>query len=99
MTASAPILRPATIHIWSGAFASQALAFAHLMDLGIDDLDRFEVLAANDAGRLDHFGVSGFVPGADQSLVLQVAALNSPAPFQDSDHLTYLGAYSGQRYE
>ena len=99
MPVAPPKLVPATIHIWCGSFASQALAFAHLMDCGIDDLDRFEVLAAGDARRLNHFGLADVPEVTEGVLILDVGAMGAVAPFQDTQHLTYLGAFKGQRYE
>lgn len=94
-----PKLSPATVHIWCGTFASQALVFAHLMDCGVEDLDRIEVLAPGEEARLKHFGIADRPEGSFGSLVLDVAAFESPAAFGDTEHLTYLGAFEGRRYE
>lgn len=78
---------------------SQALAFAHLMDCGVEDLDRFEVVGADETARLAHFGVTDVTAFAEGVLILDVSARDAPAPFQDTVHLRYLGAFKGQRYE
>ena len=97
MNGSAPKLRPATIHLWRGAFQSQSLVFAHLLDLGFDDLDRVEVLGAAEKARFRHFGVSN-PPAGDGVFVLIASDFGDPAPFEDTEHMTYVGAYTGRRY-
>ena len=99
MAETRPKRVPATVHIWCGAFASQDLVFAHLMDCGMEDLDRIEVIAPGEEARLRHFGVLEVPRGAAGTLVLDVAKWETPMPFEDTEHLTYLGAFAGRRYE
>lgn len=92
----------AAIHLWCGDFASQQLAFAHLLDAADRagaalDLDAVDVIPRADATRrLAPYlgGNTPPIPGA--TLVLLAAPPGTPAPFGDTDRLRYIGCRDGQ---
>ncbi|MEL7104866.1 MAG: hypothetical protein AAGM21_03030 [Pseudomonadota bacterium] len=93
---------PASIHLWSGAFASQQLAFAHLLDmtdaLGVSlDFDQIEIIPAQTfATRAAPYFATlpDVTPGP--MTVLYACPVDTPCPFEDTEHLTYLGCHQGQ---
>lgn len=97
MDGLAPKIRPATIHLWTGAFQLQSLVFAHLLDLGFDDLDRIEVIEASQVARFRHFGLMAPRQG-EGVYVLLASNFGAAAPFEDTQHMRYLGAFAGRRY-
>lgn len=92
---------PAAIHLWTGDFASQQLAFAHLLDAadvaGVAlDLDQVEVVPLGEAAlRLAPYLGRDLPPGLGPITVLLAAAPGTPAPFGDTSRLTYLGCREG----
>jgi len=92
----------AAIHLWCGDFASQPLAFAHLLDAADRtgaalDLDAVEVIPRAEAARrlAPYLGDdTAAIPGT--TLVLLAAPPGTPAPFGDTDRLLYLGCRDGQ---
>lgn len=97
-----PVTHSATIHLWSGEIASQQLAFAHLLDvtesMGVElDFDQIEVIPADAfATRTAPYFTEppNLTPGP--MTVLYACPLGTPCPFENTDHLTYLGAHEGQ---
>ena len=94
--------QPACIHLWSGDFASQQLAFAHLLDtadrVGVPlDLDDVEIIPAPEATRrlAPYFDTS--LPEVRGPVVILLAtAPGTDAPFTDTERLAYIGAYEGR---
>ncbi len=92
----------AAIHLWCGDFASQQLAFAHLLDAADRagaalDLDSVEVIPRAEAPRrlAPYLGADiPETPGA--TLVLLAAPPGTAAPFRDTDRLRYLGSREGR---
>ena len=94
--------RAVDVQVWAGDFASQQLAFAHLLDCADRagaalDLDRVEVVPVRDAARLAHvFGDRAAevarAAGARDTLVLLVGA---GAPFGATARLDDLGVHPG----
>ncbi|MEM9709598.1 MAG: hypothetical protein AAF871_12510 [Pseudomonadota bacterium] len=94
---------PAAIHLWSGDFASQQLAFAHLLDAAdfsdaVIDMDAVEVIpAAKAALRLaPYLGTEiNDLPDAP-TLILLAAPPDQPPPFEHTALLRYAGCRSGR---
>ncbi|MDJ1006669.1 MAG: hypothetical protein QNJ13_02500 [Paracoccaceae bacterium] len=92
----------AAIHLWSGDFASQQLAFAHLLDAADEagtalDLDAVEVIPPAEADRrlAPYFGaerpkVSG------PTLILLATPPGTPPPFKDTARLRFEGTSGGR---
>lgn len=97
-----PITHLASIHLWSGDFASQQLAFAHLLDtsdrLGVElDFDQIEVIPdhAFATRAAPYFPIlPNVMPGP--IVVLYACPVGTPCPFAGTDHLAYLGCFEGQ---
>jgi hypothetical protein len=93
---------PASIHLWSSDFASQQLAFAHLLDAADRmrtalDLDAVEVIPVAEASRrLTPYLGSDLPDLPGPILVLLAAPPGAPAPFTDTEHLRYLGTWAGR---
>lgn len=93
--------QPAAIHLWSGDFASQRLAFAHLLDAADRagaalDLDAVEMIpAAEAARRLAPYLGSDLPAFPAPMLVLLATPPGQSAPFGDTEHLTFLGTRAG----
>ncbi len=96
-----PQKRPAAIHLWSGDFASQQLAFAHFLDsadrAGVTiDLDQVEVIPSQDhARRLAPYLEDTPDVAPDKTVVLYAAPTGAPCPFENTVRLTYLGCHDG----
>lgn len=92
---------PATLHLWSGDFASQQLAFAHLLDSAEErgqvlDLDAVEVIPISEAPRRLAAYLGSDLPSfSGPVIVLLAAPPGSPAPFGDTGHLRYEGGLPG----
>ncbi len=91
----------ATIHLWGCEFASQQLAFAHLLDVSDRtktslDLDEVEVITGTDKSRrlAPYFEVVPSVPSSPM-LVLLACPEGACCPFEETEHLTYIGAFAG----
>ena len=94
--------REVAVAVWAGSFASQQLAFAHLLDTaeaaGLDlPLDRVEAVPRDARRRLEHIlgpetdAVLARAGSAD-TLVLLVDA---PAPFGSTERLAWIGVFPG----
>ncbi|MEO1238782.1 MAG: hypothetical protein AAFW64_03790 [Pseudomonadota bacterium] len=96
------VKHPASIHLWSATFASQQLAFAHLLDVAEQtgttlDFDQFEVIP-------DHSFTQRAAPYFEDlpdvtvgpMTILYACPVGTPHPFKDTVHLTYLGCHPGQ---
>lgn len=96
------VKHPASIHLWSGDFASQQLAFAHLLDtadrLGVEmDFDQIEVIPDHTFATraAPYFSTLPDVkPGP--IVVLYACPVGTPRPFEHTEHLAYLGCFEGQ---
>ena len=92
---------PATLHIWSGDFASQQLAFAHLLDCAeesgqVFDLDAVEVIPiAETRRRLAPYLGRDLPSFSGPVIILLATSPGSPAPFTHTRHLRYEGAFPG----
>lgn len=92
----------ASIHLWAGDFASQQLAFAHILDaadtVGVKiDVDAWEVIPLDSAHRRLAPYFSGPPPTPNSPTIILYAALEgADPPFRDTALLTYCGGYSGQ---
>lgn len=92
---------PATLHLWSGDFASQQLAFAHLLDSAEEvgqcfDLDAVEVIPLSEAPRRLAPYLGSDMPSFSGPVVILLATSpGSPAPFAHTRHLQYEGALPG----
>lgn len=92
---------PADIHLWTGDFASQQLAFAHLLDaadragaaLNLDDV---EVIAEGDRARrlAPYFDTLPDLPSAPITILLATPP-GVPCPIGDTPMLRYLGCHAG----
>lgn len=97
---------PAEIMVFTGRFASQPLAFAHLLDTAPDlNLDHVEVVApANARKRLSPYFedaavtriLDGAGPGESIVLILPAAFAGECCPLDATDHLAFLGALRGR---
>lgn len=93
--------QPAAIHLWSGDFASQQLAFAHLLDIADRtgsalDLDAVEVIPVAELPRRLAPYLDGAPPTCDAPmLVLLAGPPGTDPPFQSTGHLRYLGSRAG----
>lgn len=94
--------KPAKIHLWTGDFASQQLAFAHLLDVADKvgaslDLDQVEIIQLPEAARrlAPYFvGELPIVPNA--TTVLLATPPGSQCPFKDTNFLRFLGSFEGR---
>ena len=88
---------PATIHLMGGDFASQPLAFAHLLDASeaqttLLDFDHIEVLQKPFDTRLAHW----HLPDPQTPHQTLIAFLpGSGGPLQPTQHLETIGAFEG----
>jgi hypothetical protein len=101
---TAPARRPASIVVMAGRFASQQLAFAHLLDVAdrtgaTPDFDAVDVVQGSAARRLSHYFDTDTVAailsageGCDTFVVL-----TDPDAFAAADtaHLRCLGRFAG----
>ncbi|MEX3016695.1 hypothetical protein [Gymnodinialimonas hymeniacidonis] len=89
---------PADITIFAGDFASQPLAFAHLLDTAPDlDLTHVEVIQSNHTARLSaYFSPVPTLP-TDGTLILILPAAHAglACPVTETAHLTPLGTFRG----
>lgn len=104
MTGYARHTLPADISVFAGAFDSQPLVFAHLMDVAPGlDLDHVEVILGDDpAARLGPYFPPDTVAllaakarGAALVLVLPAAFEGLHCPFRETDRLSPLGTHRG----
>jgi hypothetical protein len=102
---TAPVRRPASIAVLAGRFASQQLAFAHLLDVadvlgGQPDMDTIDVGQGDTSEtRLRHYfdeGTVGEILSAAQGCDT-IVLLTDPSAFPQSDtrHLRWLGVFPG----
>jgi hypothetical protein len=102
-----PVRRPAVLAVMAGRFASQQLAFAHLLDVAdragaTPDLDDVDVVQGPAARRLAHYFDTDIVAsilsageGCDTYVVLtDPGAL----PEADTAHLRWLGRFPGHLF-
>ena len=90
------------VQVWAGDFASQQLAFAHLLDCADRagaalDLDRVEVVPAGDRARLAHVlgDRAGAVMRAAAARNTLVLLVGGGAPFGATERLDDLGLHPG----
>lgn len=91
---------PADIAVFAGEFASQPLAFAHLLDVAPDlDLTHVEVIQTNHGARLgaylDADQVAGLPREGTLVLILPASHDGIGCPIRDTPHLTALGTFRG----
>ncbi|MEM7641756.1 MAG: hypothetical protein AAF366_04440 [Pseudomonadota bacterium] len=94
-----------TIRVLAGPFASQQLAFAHLLDAaqrdGLSpDFDHVEVVDPGQTARLRHIFDADLVDmlaaaAAGQSLILVLPGALTTGAFAEDDRLRDLGAHPG----
>lgn len=101
---SDPVRRPASIAVMAGCFASQQLAFAHLLDVAdrtglAPDLDSIDVVQGAVARRLAHFfdaeTVATILSAGEGCDTFVVLADPAALPAADTAHLRWLGRFPG----
>lgn len=85
-----------SIGVLAGDFATQQLAFAHLLDVAPQaDFDQVEVLAQPYDRRLAHYFATGDGPEAMLEDTLILLMPGSGVPLVRTDRLRVVGRYSG----
>ncbi len=85
-----------TIGVLAGGFASQQLAFAHLLDVAAEaDFDQVDVLARPFGRRLTHYFGADDGPGdvAENTVILLLPG--SGVPLVETDRLRVVGRFAG----
>jgi hypothetical protein len=99
-----PVRRPASIAVMAGRFASQQLAFAHLLDVAdwtgaAPDLDAVDVVQGNVIRRLAHYfdadTVAAILSAGPECDTFVVLTEPSALPAQDTAHLCWIGRFPG----
>lgn len=96
-----PVRHAADIHLWCGNFASQQLAFAHLLDeadrFGVAlDLDQVEVMIGPETNRrLAHYFETDPPHAPGPATVTLALPSGTPCPFANTGRLTYIGRFAG----
>ena len=85
------------IGVLAGTFASQQLAYAHLLDVAPGaDLEQVEVLGRDRARRLAHFFEAGSGPGAVPEDTLVLLLPGAGVPLEPTGRLRVVGRFPGR---